>query len=118
MSEQTSEPVIQRANEQPKSYDEALQEWEKTKRRASDQTDSQTNVSDAPKSAGFCYFFANLGLWGGMFVLLISLITQSSPAAVTALSGMASSLPFFAIAAHLRQQAVTNQLLGKIANKD
>lgn len=83
----------------------------------SEPTTAPASGPDTPTSSVFCAVFAHLGLWGGMFVILMSLITQSPQAAVTALSAMLSSLPLFAIAAHLRQQAVTNHLLKKIANK-
>lgn len=83
-------------------------------------TTAPASGPDTPISSVFCAVFAHLGLWGGMLVILMLLAegAKSPQAAVTALSAMLSSLPLFAIAAHLRQQAVTNHLLEKIANKN
>jgi hypothetical protein len=83
----------------------------------SESTTEATSQPATPTSSSFCYFFAHIGLWVGLFVALGSIIDKSSGALAIAVSAMSSSLLLFAIAAHLRQQALTNHLLEKIANK-
>lgn len=83
----------------------------------SESTTEATSHPATPTSSSFCYVFAHIGLWAGLFVAFVSLVDKSSGALALAVSAMSSSLPLFAIAAHLRQQAITNHLLEKIANK-
>ena len=71
-----------------------------------------------PISSTFCYFFGHLNLWGGAVLAFFAIIPNTRISFSLALWAMSSSLPLFVIAAHLRQQAVTNQLLEKIASKN
>lgn len=73
------------------------------------------STPDTPASSEFCFIFGHVGLWGGGFVALLSLVGGKPEAVIFGISAMSSSLPLFAIAAHLRQQAITNYYLGKIA---
>jgi hypothetical protein len=70
-----------------------------------------------PTSSTFCFLLGHLCLWVGVLLVIFNLAASARGFLLTGLSAMVSSALWFAVATLLRQQAVTNHLLERIANK-
>jgi hypothetical protein len=72
-----------------------------------------------PTSAFFCSLQGQTCLWGGFLIVFFGGMARGNfPFVIGGLSISLSSTLFFAIAEHLKQQAVSNYLLKIIASKD